>query len=199
MGSHEIGVVSQVEVGWLTKNDWSRLVVVLAESWSFVLDSLGCSNVLTYSECQSEDAKAEFATAHLGSTFLNKLDEILQMCIASGLPIICIQGSEKFCLRMVECTRGLSYLSRVVVRPTGPDEESCAAQIDGKFISHWEVGGLTDGRWVYECDQSLTLEPSSLRRNLDLVLNPINCGMLEEEFLSRCRGNEHVLSGQDVL
>jgi hypothetical protein len=91
------------------------------------LDSLGCSNVLTYSECQSEDATAELATTHLRSTFVNNLDEILQMCIASGPPIICIQGSDEFCLRMMESTGGLSYLSRVVVSPTVPDEESSAS------------------------------------------------------------------------
>ena len=201
-GVHEIGIGSQVEVGWLTESDWPGLVAVLAESWpswSFVLDSLGCSNMLTYSECQSEEAMAELGTTHLGSTFVNNLDEILQMCIASGPPIICIQGSDEFCLRMMESTGGLSYLSRVVVSPTVPDEESRASRIDGRFISHWEVGGLTDGSWVYECDHSLTLEPSSLRRNLNLVLNPVNGGMLEDEFRSRCRGNENVLTGQDVL
>jgi len=107
--SREIGVNSQVEVGWLQKNAWSDLVVVLAESWpswSFVLDSLECSNVTTYSECQSENVKAEFVNTHLGSTLLNNLDEILQLYITSGLPIVYIQGSDEFCLRMEDFTRG---------------------------------------------------------------------------------------------
>lgn len=201
--SRGIGVSAQVEVGYLHKNLWINLVVVLAESWpswSFVLDSLGCSNVITYSEHQSEIVKAEFESTHLGDTLRNNLDEMLQLCLTSGFPIVCIQGSAEFCSRMEDFTDSFSFLSRVIVTSMSSVEEDVfAASGNGGLISHWDVGGLTDGSWTYSCNQPLVLEPSSLRRNLSLVLNPINGGMLEEEFLLRCRGNELVLSGQDVL
>ena len=158
----------------LTLVSWDGPCVVCSEgwpSWAFALSNLGCIELVTYARFGAL-ARAEFRDSPLGSKYCHSVSNIFTFCSGKPPPLVFLQGSSSFIGDL------LARLSPQLpsARFTAIISTS-AVPLDGdhKFktkdlISHFHVGGITDGSWWYHDSDLPALVPSSAHKDVQRSL-----------------------------
>ena len=172
--------------------DGEFVSLVLAEgfpSWSFVLKSLGCTEIHTVIKGLTLEEKDELGTAGVpGETVSwNNLKQVCQSLSDCPNVFVWVQGSESFINNAIKLQKHYSF-TNITCCIASSDDGSNLVNEDGlvwRFLKHASLGGLTTGRW--RCATSCMIDMAEFRRpvkvrpKLGKILRPTEGGVLLSE------------------
>ena len=180
----EGGIVPQLDGGFVS--------LVLAEgfpSWSFVLKSLGCTEIHTVTKGLTLEEKDEMISAGVpGETASWK--NLKQVCKnLSGRPnvFVWVQGSESFINKAITLWKHYLF-TNITCCVSSSAVGSELVYKDGliwRILKHSSLGGLTTSRW--RCATSCALDMAECRRKVTVrpklgkILRPTEGGRLLSE------------------
>ena len=184
----------QEEGGIVPQIDGSFVSLVLAEgfpSWSFVLKSLGCTEIHTVTKGLTLEEKDEMVAAGVPgeTTSWNNLKQVCKSLSGRPNVFVWVQGSESFINKTIKLRKHYSF-TNITCCVSSSATGSELVNEDGlvwRYLKHASLGGLTTGRW--RCATSCVLDMSEFRRKVTVrpklgkILRPTEGGKLltEEE------------------
>ena len=207
----ESGGCLQEEGGIVPQLDGGFVSLVLAEgfpSWSFVLQSLGCSEIHTITKGLTLEGMNEVRTAEVpGKTASWKnLDQVCKGLSDRSNVFVWVQGSEAFINNAIKIRKHYSFTNITCCVASSVDGGGLMDE-DGlvwRFLKYSSLGGLTSGRW--RCATSCMLDMKEFRRSVKVrprlgkILRPTEGGrVLSEQEKQRLLGSGKYLSDVSLV